>query len=393
MPLMQRSALAIAIDGLYGRGGTERQIVDIAIGMRGRGWRPTVVSRWPVNPDDEGSRELAEAGIPLVARLTKRDPPWRRVANLIIGRDTATAAKESAAYVWQTERIRALAADDGLVIHEVPYFGRMPHAAVQSHIALRLPVVHTILGTPSWPITRAAPWAVVTSDGAPAVAGEAETTWIPCTTSAPVPSARLTFDDGSLRLLFVGRLVASKGVDVLLDAIEPLQRRVSLVVVGDGAERAGLENRAAGLEARVRFAGSLPREAVLAEMQNAHVVVVPSRSEGVELQDGMPTVIAEALSQRRPVVGTRVGGIPMVLAGDDPPGWLVAPDDAGALRAVIGDLRPVSVTKASDAAERFYESRLAPEVVLDAYERCYWTAVDRALRFASGWSRGPHDPA
>lgn len=85
-------------------------------------------------------------------------------------------------------------------------------------------------------------------------------------------------------LVFVGRLVADKGVDLLLQALGLLARRhitPRLTIVGDGPERSPLEALAAslGLGPRVKFVGSQSAPAV-ARLLNAHdILVVPSRWE------------------------------------------------------------------------------------------------------------------
>lgn len=125
---------------------------------------------------------------------------------------------------------------------------------------------------------------------------------------------------GNARIvLFVGRLVAIKSVDVLLEAWRELSirgrvgRDDRLVIVGDGPLRRTLEARAAshgyhGSHGGVRFMGDMPQEDVACWMNAANVLCLPSRNEG------MPTVMAEALASGCPVVASRVGGIPEVVS-------------------------------------------------------------------------------
>ena len=80
-------------------------------------------------------------------------------------------------------------------------------------------------------------------------------------------------------VVFVGRLVSDKGVDLLLDAVAalPNAKSVSVTIIGDGPERHSLEIRARtlGLE-RARFAGSLNPVQVAEELRQHQVMVVPS---------------------------------------------------------------------------------------------------------------------
>jgi glycosyltransferase involved in cell wall biosynthesis len=148
----------------------------------------------------------------------------------------------------------------------------------------------------------------------------------------PLPVARLgepTAPPTFGPLLGVGRLVPEKGFDLLVRAAALTDQ--AAVVVGDGPERAALEALAASLRADVTFTGEVAPEELAARYRQARVVVVPSRREGF----GM--VAAEAAACGRAVVGTRVGGIPEVVA-DGVSGVVVAPDD---LDALVAGLRTV----------------------------------------------------
>jgi glycosyltransferase involved in cell wall biosynthesis len=129
-------------------------------------------------------------------------------------------------------------------------------------------------------------------------------------------------------VLYVGRLVGLKGVDVLLDAMRRLPG-VELVLVGDGPERDRLQKLGAGLPAT--FVGHVPHDEALRYIENARCLVLPSRTEASS------NVILEAMSLGVPVVATRVGGNPdMVRSGEN--GFLVPPDDAEALGDAIGSI-------------------------------------------------------
>jgi len=129
-------------------------------------------------------------------------------------------------------------------------------------------------------------------------------------------------------VLAVGRLTPQKGFDVLLEAMITLRGRDPaplLVIVGDGPLGARLagRSRAAGCDAR--FLGL--RTDVPALLAAADVVAVPSRWEG------QPLIVQEALRAGRPLVASRVGGIPD-LTGEDA-ALLVPPDDPGRLASAV----------------------------------------------------------
>jgi glycosyltransferase involved in cell wall biosynthesis len=156
----------------------------------------------------------------------------------------------------------------------------------------------------------------------------------------------------------IGRLVASKGVAVLLRALAEL-RDATAVVAGDGPERAQLEAslEGLGLTGRVSFVGWVDGDARDRLLRSARVFALPS------LWDE-PFGIAgvEALALGTPVVATRVGGIPSWLR-DGEGGMLVERADAGglaaALRRILGDSAfAASLTAATPAAaERFSSER------------------------------------
>ena len=117
-------------------------------------------------------------------------------------------------------------------------------------------------------------------------------------------------------VLFVGHLVPVKALDVLLRAWSLLSRDPSagaqarLVLIGEGPERAALERQARelGLADRVAFLGPQPQPVVADWIAAADLLTLPSHAEG------SPNVVVEALASGRPVVASRVGGIPDLVA-------------------------------------------------------------------------------
>jgi glycosyltransferase involved in cell wall biosynthesis len=116
--------------------------------------------------------------------------------------------------------------------------------------------------------------------------------------------------DGTVRLLAVGSLVAVKRVALLVEALAQLPARFTLALAGDGPLRAALEAqvKALGLLGRVRFLGELKGEEILAALRDADLVVHASAHEGGCI------ALLEALASERPVVSTRVGAAPELLA-------------------------------------------------------------------------------
>ena len=115
--------------------------------------------------------------------------------------------------------------------------------------------------------------------------------------------------DRDRTLLFVGRLVSDKGVDLLLSALVILQgrgRQPDLTIVGDGPELTTLRRFAAehGLESQVRFAGSQPAEKVARLMNGHRVLVIPSR-----WSEPFGVVAVEGIACGCLVLGSEQGGL------------------------------------------------------------------------------------
>lgn len=141
---------------------------------------------------------------------------------------------------------------------------------------------------------------------------------------------------GAERLVLVPAVLrAGKGHEVLLDAMPALLARVPtarVLIVGGGEREPELRARARDLGEAVRFLG--PREDVPRLLAACDLVVLPSLSEA------LPTALMEAAAAGRPVVATRVGGVPEVVQ-DGCTGLLVPAHDARALAeamaALLGD--------------------------------------------------------
>lgn len=142
--------------------------------------------------------------------------------------------------------------------------------------------------------------------------------------SDPLPSVRRP------RIVFVGRLVAAKGVNVLLEAARRLDDDVHLVIVGDGPERAALEQRTRlhGLGERVSFTGFLDHQDIPRLLAHADILVLPS------FYEELGSILIEAMESALPVVASRTGGIPEVVS-HGVNGLLVEPGDAGELAAAM----------------------------------------------------------
>ncbi|MCJ2046860.1 glycosyltransferase family 4 protein [Methylobacterium sp. J-078] len=159
----------------------------------------------------------------------------------------------------------------------------------------------------------------------------------------PAPPTHRPARDGSdaadpVTLLCVGRFVAKKGHDDLLDALAalPADLHWRLILVGGGELRAALRARVTelGLSGRVTFRGALAQPAVVDALRNADLFVLPAKAAPGGDRDGLPNVLMEAASQRLAIVATHFAGTPEFLT-DEADALLVPPGDAAALGDAI----------------------------------------------------------
>ncbi|UUR06954.1 glycosyltransferase family 4 protein [Sphingomonas glaciei] len=161
-----------------------------------------------------------------------------------------------------------------------------------------------------------------------------------------------------LRLILVGRLSPEKGIGGLLRALAavPATQRPDLAVVGDGPMRAELDALVAQLSLGdwIHFLGRLPEAETLTEMARSDVLVLSS------FMEGLPIVLMEAMALGKPVIATRVAGVPeLVTDGVDgllftPSNWdelaeriaMLATDDA--LRQRLGAAGPARIASEFD---------------------------------------------
>ena len=186
---------------------------------------------------------------------------------------------------------------------------------------------------------------------------------------APVPTAPDATD-----IVFVGEFRPVKGIDVLIEAIAGLHRQglpLTATLVGDGPETAALRARVAahGLSAIVRF---MPSMAMREALQHGHLVVLPSRAES------LPYVVLEAAAAGRPLITTRVGGIPEIYGPLSDA--LVTAGDVGALQraiaAIVAD--PAAAAATADALRQRVLDFFSVDTMVDGIIAGYPQAIGGA---------------
>lgn len=158
----------------------------------------------------------------------------------------------------------------------------------------------------------------------------------------PVDWTSLGWPSDAQVVLFVGRLHHQKGIDLLIEAIQPLLAQTSpqgnrcagqpmrCLLVGDGPLRQSLQLVAERLGPdKFQLAGW--RADCLALIKGCRLLVLPSRYEG------MPNVVMEAMAAGKPVAATKVHGVEELL-GTAAGGQTCPPEDPAALRQLIEQL-------------------------------------------------------
>jgi glycosyltransferase involved in cell wall biosynthesis len=115
------------------------------------------------------------------------------------------------------------------------------------------------------------------------------------------------------RVGFVGRLEPVKGLDVLLDAFARLSTPASLVIAGDGSERARLQARVGPSEGRVRIVTPINYEDMPSFLKSLDILVLPSVTIPPLHREQFGRVLVEAMAAGVAVIGSSSGAIPEVI--------------------------------------------------------------------------------
>lgn len=164
-------------------------------------------------------------------------------------------------------------------------------------------------------------------------------------------------------LLSVGNLVDIKGHTYLIDAMRIIQKKQAnalLVIVGSGPLERKLRKKITklGLGDKILLVGRRSHHEVALWMNASDVFILPSLSEG------FPTVVPEALACGKPIIGTKVGGVPEVLHNHEV-GMVVNPRDSVALADAILQALDMEWAKSliSNYAEKYSWNSIIPQIL------------------------------
>lgn len=195
-----------------------------------------------------------------------------------------------------------------------------------------------------------------------------------------IPGERhaLGASDGELLVVAVGRLLEVKGFRYIIEAVAGV-RGVRLAVVGEGDLRSELEQLARDRQAPVTFVGNLDHRRMPDVLAAADIVVVPSVVGSAGNTDGLPNTLLESLSTGRPVIASRIGGIPEIVT-DRENGLLTPEKDVHALASALVELRDDSDLRAKigHEARRRTVAGLSWDATAAAFEEAYAAAADAA---------------
>ena len=188
--------------------------------------------------------------------------------------------------------------------------------------------------------------------------------------------------DEEFELLFVGRLVKRKGVDVLLRAAKILEsdRRLKIRIVGGGPEADSLKSLARSLElsSSVSFEGVVDAQRIAQLFADCDALVLPAIVTETGDTEGLGVVLIEAMGYGKPVIASSAGGIVDIVADQDT-GLLVPPGDAESLAQEIRRAmdNPRELSEIATRGSRFAEKRFGWDAIVSDLKGVYQSAVRR----------------
>jgi glycosyltransferase involved in cell wall biosynthesis len=369
---------AFFVIGSLDRGGAEGQLIELAAGLVARGWAATILC-------------LTHAG-------TQADRARARGVEVVVGRFQGTGARSPIPLGRAMEHARrAIVARDPDVVHTHLEWSNVIGAPA-ARLARTPVVVTSRLQLRDIVYAKHLKRLVQSCDAATdrladaVVCNSRQVLADSLAAGLPARKAFVIYNGVTVprevqppppdpTIAVIANLHPYKGHRFLLDAFAHVlgDRSVSerppvLEFAGAGSEEADLRAQAErlGVAQRLRFLDSV--EDVGPVIERAAFTVLPSLSEG------LPNAVLESIAVGRPVIASRVGGIPEILSGGG--GILVPPRDADALaRAMMCLLtRPSERLEMGRRARAVAEERFSMEALIDGHEELYRRLLGAKLR-------------
>ncbi|HEY6275011.1 MAG TPA: glycosyltransferase [Streptosporangiaceae bacterium] len=358
--------------GQLGTGGTEKQTVLLARGLRDRGIDTTV---WVLFDGGRNEDALRQAGIPVVRVELRRS------------RAALSVLRNAAGFAGLVLRLRRERPD---IVHAFLFSAYV--IAVPAARLAGIPVLvagrrslgnfkegHKIaraierLATSATDllIANAAAVADDTKRRERVSAGKIEVIYNGLPEQAFADVAPAVVETAHPVVLCVANLLPYKGHRYLLEAVSLLQQRgrpCTLLLAGEGRERQALARQAVSLAIDARFLGEC--DDVRPLLARADVVAHPS------LEEGMSNAVMEAMAAGRAIVATSVGGTPELLSGR---GLLVPPADPAALADAIGQVLADGglAGRLAAAARNWSHAHLKADAMVDRHVEVYSRLLER----------------
>lgn len=184
------------------------------------------------------------------------------------------------------------------------------------------------------------------------------------------------YDKGEY-ILFYGRLVVSKGVQTLIKAWQMKKRNIMLKIVGEGPLFNELKKmQMTCFDSNIELLGFKQGDELSKLIKSASFIIVPS-----ECFENNPLTIIEAYAYGKPVVGSRVGGIPEII-NDEQTGYLFNPNDMNGLSEIISrieDMNKDEYSLMAKSARKYCESHFSEHTHYEKLINIYNNSISEAL--------------
>jgi glycosyltransferase involved in cell wall biosynthesis len=183
--------------------------------------------------------------------------------------------------------------------------------------------------------------------------------------------------------LFIGRLVAEKGIERLLNAWAKLPDPPPLRIAGDGPLRGVVEQAVRRSHGRIEWLGQVPRERTLELIKRAQFLVFPS-----EWYEGFPLTLVESLACGTPVIAARIGSVAEIIV-DGSTGIQFTAGDVNDLAAKINwaSSHPNELAEMGMSARREFLSKYTAKqnysTLMEIYERARTNTLRRSRSLAT----------
>jgi glycosyltransferase involved in cell wall biosynthesis len=388
---MRRTRLLYVITRFI-RGGAPILVLSMAKELSRRGFVCDIATAAPSGDDSDLYRDAAEAGLSmhLLPELRREASPvndFRAFVRLsrVIRKGSYDIVHSHTSKAGILGRFAARSASRAITVHSphghiyernarIPGVSERPLMRSVFHAAERiaLPVTDHIVALTELERRQLVELGIARRDKSSVIHNAIDVErFSSCSRSRDAIRARLGIPPRAPVVEITGRLAAEKGHSCLIEAVRMISRAmpaVRLLVVGDGPERPRLESQCAGLglSANVIFLGN--RADVPELLSACDVFVLASTYEGFGL------VLLEAMAAGKPIVATRVGGVPEVIQ-DGRTGTLVPCSEpepmAAAIMELLNDPRRAAemASNGLEYVRRNYDLPAMADKYRDLYER------------------------